>query len=179
MPTGIYERVKPNLGEFKKGQVAHNLGVQKPHVVFKISLFLQGKPVPCKVHGYHLRWKMRNRNVQCMDCCLDSQKRSRKLNPIKHLLKDARSRKIGFDLDEDYIGKLLFLQGNRCALSGIEFGETVKPSLDRIDSSKGYTRGNVQLLCFEVNRMKTNLDEHRFIGLCKGFIALSVAGRRL
>lgn len=39
-------------------------------------------------------------------------------------------------------------------------------SLDRIDSSKGYVAGNVQLVCSAVNKMKSNMTETQFIDLC-------------
>ena len=90
------------------------------------------------------------------------------------MLKDAKSRKIGFDLDQQYILGLIADQDNSCALSDIPFTSVNKPSIDRIDSSKGYIRGNIQMLIFEVNRMKSNIDQERFIELCTS-IALSKA----
>jgi hypothetical protein len=43
-------------------------------------------------------------------------------------------------------------------------------SLDRIDSSLGYVRGNVQWLHKDVNWMKNTLDQDRFIELCKAIV---------
>jgi hypothetical protein len=40
-------------------------------------------------------------------------------------------------------------------------------SIDRIDSSKGYIRGNVQFVCDVANRMKQDLDQGNFVGWCK------------
>ncbi len=40
-------------------------------------------------------------------------------------------------------------------------------SLDRINSTLGYVQGNVQWIHMDVNKMKMDLDENKFIQLCK------------
>lgn len=42
------------------------------------------------------------------------------------------------------------------------------PSLDRIDSSRGYVRGNVEIVSWRANQLKVNatLDEIEMMGLC-------------
>jgi hypothetical protein len=40
-------------------------------------------------------------------------------------------------------------------------------SLDRIDSSKGYFKGNVQWIHKDLNVMKMDLTEEKFIDYCK------------
>lgn len=40
-------------------------------------------------------------------------------------------------------------------------------SVDRIDSSKGYTKDNIQLICGMVNIIKYKLPQEKFIELCK------------
>lgn len=40
-------------------------------------------------------------------------------------------------------------------------------SIDRIDSTKGYTKDNTQLVCDIVNRMKLDLPMNEFVILCK------------
>lgn len=68
----------------------------------------------------------------------------------------------------------LFLkQDRKCALSGIElfFGkrniDNTTASLDRIDSSKGYTIDNVQWVHKDVNYMKRIYSNEYFINFCK------------
>ncbi len=39
-------------------------------------------------------------------------------------------------------------------------------SIDRIDSSKGYVRGNVQLVCWVVNQMKNDLTNDELTEWC-------------
>ena len=40
-------------------------------------------------------------------------------------------------------------------------------SVDRIDSSKGYTKDNIQLTLADVNIMKWNTSDDDFIATCK------------
>jgi hypothetical protein len=68
-------------------------------------------------------------------------------------------------------------QKRRCALSGLEikFAATANEhragattaSLDRIDSCKGYTKDNLQWVHKEVNAMKSDFKQDRFVELCK------------
>ena len=71
-------------------------------------------------------------------------------------------------------------QNGKCALSGIDikfvkYGRSVKAtlksqtaSLDRIDSSKGYTKDNVQWVHKDINRMKNVYSDEYFIEMCVG-----------
>ena len=59
-----------------------------------------------------------------------------------------------------------------CALSGEELSFGVgrmrgTASLDRIDSSKGYVKGNVQWVHKDVNFMKRTLNQQTFVNWCK------------
>ena len=59
-----------------------------------------------------------------------------------------------------------------CALSGIpigwaEKGLTATVSIDRIDSSEGYLKENVQLLHKDVNMMKQAFSQEHFVALCR------------
>jgi len=63
-------------------------------------------------------------------------------------------------------------QNGKCALSGVEISLLKKSgvstaSLDRVDSSKGYIKGNVQWVHKDVNFMKYNFDESYFLDMCK------------
>ena len=75
------------------------------------------------------------------------------------------------DITVDYIKELIEAQQNKCAYSGVEFiweyGSNQKPSLDRIDSSKGYIKGNVHLVTTIVNQAKSDLMEIEFLKMVK------------
>lgn len=47
------------------------------------------------------------------------------------------------------------------------------PSIDRIDSTKGYTEDNVQWVIWVVNDAKSNMSMDDFLGLCKDIALLN------
>ena len=65
-------------------------------------------------------------------------------------------------IDYDYLLDLYKKQEGRCALLGIEmthiFNNLQSISVDRIDSTKGYLPGNVQLVCQFINTAKKNFS---------------------
>lgn len=96
---------------------------------------------------------------------------------IKNIKKGAKSRQIKYDVSTKYLEKLFLLQEEKCALSGVqisfaknytEFSTGIgTASLDRIDSSKGYIKGNVQWVHKKVNIMKQDMTDEEFINWCK------------
>lgn len=43
-------------------------------------------------------------------------------------------------------------------------------SVERIDSSLGYTKENTVLVCNAINRMKSNFEAELFYEMCKGVV---------
>lgn len=92
-----------------------------------------------------------------------------------HINNGAITRNLVFDITIEQAWQLFLDQNRRCALSGVAliFAKTTKnpksrtASLDRIDSSKGYTLDNIQWIYKPINKMKMNMDEKEFIALCK------------
>lgn len=88
---------------------------------------------------------------------------------------NARDRKLDFDLEIEYLWDLFIKQDRKCALSGLDIhlNETCgdkkfkTATLDRIDSSIGYLKGNVQWLHRDINKMKSNFPENYLIKLCE------------
>lgn len=81
--------------------------------------------------------------------------------------KSANSRRVPWNLNYD---EFMACYTGYCALSGQELsmkfgGRTA--SLDRIDSTRGYEPDNVQWVSCEVNMMKRNLTQERFLDICK------------
>lgn len=113
-----------------------------------------------------------------------AQKRSSSpKNFISGILNHATKRKqhLGFDIDLVYLCQLYAQQQGRCALSGVEMTYSAGAgrvntniSIDRIDSSVGYVRGNVQFVCDVVNRMKQDLSQIDLMLWCNRLIKASV-----
>jgi hypothetical protein len=90
-------------------------------------------------------------------------------------LKGAKERNLEFDITIEYAWSIYIKQNRLCALTGdpIFFPKTRKQkslstaSLDRIDSSRGYIKGNVQWVHKDVNKIKWDLPEDRFFDICK------------
>lgn len=113
------------------------------------------------------------RHSGCKQCQLQAKKRryqERATIPLRERFlawrRNAKGRAIPFeitvgDLEEmpmvcHYTGRQLILDKNKY--------DTV--SLDRLDSSKGYTKDNVVFCCEFINRMKMELTYNQFIYSC-------------
>lgn len=93
------------------------------------------------------------------------------------LKKQAYKRKLAFSITMEYIGDLFEKQKKKCALTGelLTLKKTVKDqtqtaSLDRKNSSMGYIEGNVQWVHKDINRMKSNFSEERFVNSCQKIV---------
>jgi len=79
-----------------------------------------------------------------------------------------------WSIDINYVDELFNQQGGLCALTGIEIDAgasgctlpQITASLDRINNSKDYERGNVQWVHKDVNMMRGPLSVERFLQLC-------------
>lgn len=89
---------------------------------------------------------------------------------VARIKNKARTRGIFFDtelLTSEYLYKLLEKQDFKCSLSGLEISINDRTaSLDRIDSSQGYVAENIQWVHRDVNQMKWQFSEDRFIEMC-------------
>lgn len=95
-------------------------------------------------------------------------------NILKVRLSAAKNRAIKknleFSITLEYLIKVLEDQQNRCVYTGLEFdnsNENLSISVDRIDSSKGYIEGNIQLVLSTINYMKSNMTSEEFIYFCE------------
>lgn len=108
---------------------------------------------------YYLKQKERSKiwNQANKDRVRANLSRSRKSNPVRHLLNLVRNRskKKGLDFNLESSDIIIPI---RCPYLNIEitvFGTIDQaPSIDRIDNSKGYVKGNVEVISTQANRMK-------------------------
>lgn len=91
------------------------------------------------------------------------------------IVNGAIRRNLLLDITPEYISNLFINQKGICTLSGmpikicnyIEYNlGNQTASLDRIDSSKGYIKGNLQWIHKDLNRMKSSFTNDRFIEMC-------------
>lgn len=92
---------------------------------------------------------------------------------FRQVVCNAKKRGIKVDVTLDYITKLFNKQNGLCAYSGVPLTFYIKnvcddttASLDRIDSTKGYVKGNVQWVHKMVNHIKREISEEKFLFWC-------------
>lgn len=78
-----------------------------------------------------------------------------------------RSRLLELDIDCEYLYDLWINQNRKCVYSKRPLEILKTASVDRIDSSKGYIKGNVQWVHVDINRAKWELNSEQFVKLCK------------
>jgi hypothetical protein len=99
--------------------------------------------------------------------------------------KGALRRGFEFDITIEYAWDLFLEQDRKCALSGQDIGFNIKTgslskygyqkntaSLDRIDSKKGYVKGNIQIISYLANTMKNNATNEQLITFSKNVLKI-------
>ena len=103
---------------------------------------------------------------------------------LKKSLRGAKSRSkeknLDFDLTFDYLFELNKSQNSCCKLTNLPFDlnppkykaghNPFSPSIDRIDSTKGYTKDNVRLVCIAINIALNQFGEDFFFNLVKNYL---------
>ncbi len=93
---------------------------------------------------------------------------------ISQLKKSAKIRSLKFAVSTKYLYDLFQQQHGLCALSGIQIVLSgmgpnkvyQTASVDRINSKKGYIKGNVQWVHKDINMMKQRFSQQYFIDSC-------------
>lgn len=117
----------------------------------------------------------------CKACCKIGNDKSRKKKystfegRVTTFLRTCKtsSEKRGneFDLDREFLLSLWNNQKGRCYYTNLVMDtQPANPqsvSIERLDSSIGYTKNNTVLVCNYINKMKTDLTMQDFIFFCK------------
>ena len=164
--------------------VAKELGLTRRQVkakADKLGLQMLPKRYRLCVRCRRRRQSNRRQGLHCRGCHLERRKELRQAqgqtleqwialatNTARH-----RSREPS-DLTTEYMVRLWKRQDGRCAYTGLPLRQPqyktprdgASPSIDRIDPCRGYLRGNVAWVLWEVNRMKSDLTLNAFRGLC-------------
>lgn len=85
---------------------------------------------------------------------------------------NAIRRGLHFSVSKEFLWNLFLKQNKLCAISGMPIvmkkrKEAQTASLDRIDSSKGYTEDNIHWTHKDINLMKQRFSLEQFINYCK------------
>jgi len=97
--------------------------------------------------------------------------RKDELSPYRETLRRAKRRKHEVDVDLQYLKEVYEAQEGKCIYTGVDIelpdGKKSNPlitaSLDRIDSKKGYVKGNVQFISVICNHAKNDLTHEEMI----------------
>lgn len=91
---------------------------------------------------------------------------------------NAKKRNIELSITIEDIWNIFLNQDRKCALTGQPLimwrtgrkRNTGNASLDRIDSSKGYTIDNVQWVDKDINRLKNKYSIEEFVAMCENVV---------
>ena len=142
---------------------------------------------PCKERSDGVQY-------QCKKCALKCarEKRNSIEGRIHFIYKNAKrnlvrpTKTLEMTINKDDLIQLYNKQDGCCALSGIKMEHTINDdetsveniyniSVDRINSNMGYTKDNIQLVCWVVNQMKSDTDPELFMELIKKIYNKTVA----
>lgn len=97
-----------------------------------------------------------------------SNNRHDKFTPFREILRTVRNRCKEFNLDLPYLAELWNTQNGICPYTKLKLilptwnnnpDIRYRASLDRIDSSKGYIKGNVQFIATPINYLKGTMSD--------------------
>lgn len=128
-----------------------------------------------------------NRNIKeevtncCSKKCAAKQASRVKRVPLSYNLNNAKKaadkKGLEFNLDIEYLHKLHKEQYGKCAISNIDLilkfqgrvhgteKNIYQISIDRIDNTKGYVKGNIQLVCLGINYLRNTFNVNEVIGM--------------
>jgi hypothetical protein len=113
---------------------------------------------PYKGAAYYQAWRTKNREKR-----LVIERQWRLKNPAHGMFSNAKERaklkKVSFNLEK---GDIVIPERCPCCQHFLEVGRTKvhshSPTLDRLDLSRGYIRGNVWVICHFCNRQKSDMS---------------------
>lgn len=152
----------------------------------EISEFLQDKQASkgyrnqCKLclrERYKLIWNKRREGYNEAMRKYRSTNKGAIMTSITAAKQRSKKQGIPFDLDLEYVTNLFDKQKGLCAITGEvmvpKSKDRMSPSLDKINPSKGYVKGNVQWLTWKANMIKQDLNMEELRDFCTKVLQLS------
>lgn len=112
--------------------------------------------------------KKRRQDPSYKALCAEYLRRYQSKHKLRSLVKRAikRAEKRGIEYDKTFLSTLMELRPDRCACCAVLFdyssfgyknqARQAGPTLDRIDVARGYVAGNVGIICWRCNRIKSD-----------------------
>lgn len=105
---------------------------------------------------------------------ISAERRGRKqllVDKVRVAKSRCKKKEWEFEISYEYISELYERQGGLCYYTGKPMklcrNDQNAASIDRLDSKKGYTKTNVVLCTWAINRMKQEVGVSEFLSLCK------------
>lgn len=98
----------------------------------------------------------------------------------------ASKRGLSFELSQQNVIDLLILAQGRCMATGIEFSDDKEPnvrlalwqpSIDRINSNKGYTPENIRIVCLAFNISIQNFGDITYKKIAESYLKTSLRSK--
>lgn len=118
-------------------------------------------------------WSAANKEKRSTNAA-KTHRANKEANPQLYLWKYAKARSKLDDMEFDLELMDIFIP-DVCPYLGTPFqmfDKQFAASLDRIDSTRGYTKDNIQVISYKANRMKNDATEQELISFAKGVLAL-------
>jgi hypothetical protein len=173
MPKKLtHEAIKGNI----YGQFTVISNEIKRHSNAKQRVVYYNVKCDCGKEGWRASHTLKNgKTKSCKSCCKTANNTNTFLERyFKRVKERASIMKFELDIDVNYLADLLTNQNNCCKLSGLPISlranwqiQEQTASLDRIDNTKGYVKGNLQWLHKDINNMKHIFTQDYFLELCK------------
>lgn len=156
----------------------------------KLKCFVCGEWLDPEEFDSHTQYAYRNhKDKRCKQCKRKQNLQARKnYSDEKRLYKilqerwlgardRARRKNIPFDITKEDLMNIWEFQEGKCAISKIPMtfemdnGRTyTNVSIDQIIPGKGYTKDNIQLICYAVNQLKSDWDIDTVIYICRQIV---------
>lgn len=132
--------------------------------------------ITCTVCELVVNKKDASTNTTCSNECtnkIQRDKRNTLRGRLNLCLQKARARN-ECNIDIEWLLNQWNKQNGKCFYTGWDMtllGETfLRPSIERIDSSKGYGKDNVVLCCKQANWAKNNYTLRDFLSMCRAVV---------
>jgi hypothetical protein len=106
---------------------------------------------------------------------------------LNNAKKRAKRYKRECDIDLDYLKNIWDKQSGKCAVTGLQMLEKFihtkknrtdknpyQASLDRIDNSKGYIKGNVRYVCLMFNIARNDFSDEQVLEFCNNVANIAI-----